>query len=180
MQTISSMNTMCVTCRSITISIGLLSTLLLASCGGGGSTEQKATAQSADESIKRIQAVSGSATVPATWTGHAPIPSFESTPNRNFRTYDPVINSRQTHFGKIVNGELRVYLKNSSDLTRLNDWCASVGSSIVYVGTSVLNDVTIQTNASSLDSLNALKDLLKQNVWISSVGLNEIHDGNGP
>ena len=58
--------------RIIAISIGLLSTILLASCGGGGSTDPNATAQSADDGTKTIQAVSGSTAVPGTWTGRAP------------------------------------------------------------------------------------------------------------
>ena len=63
--------------RIIAISIGLLSTLLLASCGGGGSTDPKATTQSADEGTKMIQAVSGSTTISGTSTGRAP----QSKPN---------------------------------------------------------------------------------------------------
>ena len=55
--------------RIIAISIGLLSTILLASCGGDDSTRT----QSADGSIKRIQAISGSASILATSTGGAPI-----------------------------------------------------------------------------------------------------------
>ena len=58
--------------RIISISIGILSTLLLASCGGGGSSDPNATAQSADDATKTIQAVSGSTAVPGTWTGRAP------------------------------------------------------------------------------------------------------------
>ena len=54
--------------RIVFISIGILSVLLLASCGGDDSTRT----QSADGSIKRIQAVSGSTAVPGTWTGRAP------------------------------------------------------------------------------------------------------------
>ena len=58
--------------RIVFISIGILSVLLLASCGGGGSTDPNATAQSNDEGTKTIQAVSGSTAVPGTWTGRAP------------------------------------------------------------------------------------------------------------
>lgn len=58
--------------RIISISIGILSTLLLASCGGGGLSDPSATAQSAEESMKTIQAVSGSTAVSGTWTGRAP------------------------------------------------------------------------------------------------------------
>ena len=58
--------------RIAAISIGLLSTLLLASCGGGGSTDPKTTAQSVEDGTKMIQAVSGSTTIPGTSTGRAP------------------------------------------------------------------------------------------------------------
>ena len=73
MPTISSMNPARTPRRIIAISIGLLSTLLLASCGSGVSTDQKATAQSADEGTKTIQAVSGSSTVLGTSKGRAPV-----------------------------------------------------------------------------------------------------------
>ena len=72
MQTISSLNPARAPRRIIAISIGLLSTLLLASCGGGGSTDPNATAQSVDDGTKTIQAVSGSTAVSGTWTGRAP------------------------------------------------------------------------------------------------------------
>ena len=72
MQTISSMSPARAPRRIIAISIGLLSTLLLESCGGGGSTDPNATAQSVDDGTKTIQAVSGSTAVPGTWTGRAP------------------------------------------------------------------------------------------------------------
>ena len=72
MQTISSMNSARAPRRIAAISIGILSVLMLASCGGGGSTDPNATAQSADEATKTIQGVSGSTTVPGTWTGRAP------------------------------------------------------------------------------------------------------------
>ena len=72
MQTISSMNPARAPRKIIAISIGLLSTILLASCGGGGSTDPNATAQSVDDGTKTIQAVSGSTAVPGTWTGRAP------------------------------------------------------------------------------------------------------------
>ena len=72
MPTISSLNPARAPCKIIAISIGLLSTILLASCGGGGSTDPNATAQSADDGTKTIQAVSGSTAVPGTWTGRAP------------------------------------------------------------------------------------------------------------
>ena len=68
MQTISLMNPARAPRRIIAISIGLLSTLLLASCGGAGSTDPNATAQSADDGTKTIQAVSGSTAVSGTWT----------------------------------------------------------------------------------------------------------------
>ena len=72
MQTISSMNPARSSRKIIANSIGLLSTLLLASCGGGGSTDPSATAQSVDDGTKTIQAVSGSTAVPGAWTGRAP------------------------------------------------------------------------------------------------------------
>ena len=72
MPTISSLNPARTSCRIIAISIGLLSTLLLASCGSGGSTDPNATAQSVDDGTKMIQAVSGSTTIPGTSTGRAP------------------------------------------------------------------------------------------------------------
>ena len=72
MQTISSMNPARSPRRIAAISIGILSVLTLASCGGGGSTDPNATAQSADEATKNIQGVSGSTAVPGTWTGRAP------------------------------------------------------------------------------------------------------------
>ena len=72
MQTISSLNPARAPRRIIAISIGLLSTLLLESCGGGGSTDPNATAQSVDDGTKTIQAVSGSTAVPRAWTGRAP------------------------------------------------------------------------------------------------------------
>ena len=71
MQTISSLNPARAPRRIIAIFIGILSVLMLASCGGGGSTDPNATAQSADEATKTIQGVSGSAAVPGTWTGRA-------------------------------------------------------------------------------------------------------------
>ena len=72
MQTISSLNPARALRKIIAISIGLLSTLLLTSCGGGGSTDPNATAQSVDDGTKTIQAASGSTAVPGTWTGRAP------------------------------------------------------------------------------------------------------------
>ena len=64
MQTISSLNPVRTPRKIIAISIGILSTILLASCGSGGSTDPNATAQSADGGTKTIQAVPGSTAVP--------------------------------------------------------------------------------------------------------------------
>ena len=72
MQTISSMNPARAPRRIIAIFIGILSVLMFASCGGGGSTDPNATAQSVEDGTKTIQAVPGSTAVPGTWTGRAP------------------------------------------------------------------------------------------------------------
>ena len=64
MQTISSLNPARAPRRIATISIGILSVLMLASCGAGGSTDPNTTAQSVDDGTKTIQAVSGSTAVP--------------------------------------------------------------------------------------------------------------------
>ena len=73
MQTISLSHPVLSVHRIAIISIGILSVLLLASCGGGGSTDQKATAQSVDDGTKTIQTVSGNSTVPGTSKGRAPV-----------------------------------------------------------------------------------------------------------
>ena len=59
----------------ITLFLVVMGSAFLASCGGGDSTtaDPSVTAQSADGSIKTIQAVSGSATVPGAWRGRKPI-----------------------------------------------------------------------------------------------------------
>ena len=57
----------------ITVFLVVIGSALLASCGGGGSTDPNATAQSVDDGTKTIQAVSGSTAVLGTSTGRAPV-----------------------------------------------------------------------------------------------------------
>ena len=59
----------------IALFLVVMGSAFLVSCGGGDSAtnDPSTTAQSADGSIKTIQAVSGSATVPGTWKGRVPV-----------------------------------------------------------------------------------------------------------
>ena len=139
----------------ITLFLVVIGSALLASCGGGGSatTDSSTAAQSSEVPNATIQAVSGSATVPGTWTGRAPSRATRPLSGVVTRqiTSTSLIKSETTG-QSFVSGEVLVNLKSSSDWDAFSIFLASRKWTVVYYSDS-LNSYTIKTDAQGEASL---------------------------
>lgn len=125
---------------------------LLASCGGGSEQSEAKLGESSGEA-DRMRAL----TVPSWWTGRTPTLSTATSPFINYRPYQPQNNITigDLSGAKIYKGEIAVRLRADADITALRSYLAEKNYSIVYIGGSILKDVTIQTNIISEAALDA-------------------------
>lgn len=147
---------------------------ILASCGGGKSTDSQAALES--ESSRKVAL----AAVPGAWVGRVPSMSFASTPNKNFRTYQ--IEDRITSEGNLgphVRGEILVRLSSEAGLAQLITYCKERKYSIVFVGSTRTLLATLQTNLVNDSTLWNILTEVQAQAFVAGATINSFAATNG-